>query len=390
MFVMTLLVIASCTQTKKEAKDETAKDSSKVETKNEPKTPVVYKGFDKSYIGKIGDKKEIRANIRRYGDKISGTYWLVANGKDLVLDGTIKDETFELNELDSTGNKVAVITGTLSEKDTKISGEWVKGEEKRTMELTEAKPMTPSQWKLDQKEIDNHSKTGECYIHVSYPQFKNLSDLKMQTKVNALIEEHFPIHEMEASLLNCKESFRDDINYEVSYLRGDLMSVTKIHHLVKNGNPYPGESWGININFHTGKVYELRDFFKPDLIPDLNKMLTGKINDACGGTLTEEQLKKLELKPTNIEGFSLTDNKTFRKKTEKDGKLVVKEKITREGKVIFHLTDRLPKGLKSSGYVKLFYHDIKKFVNPNSLLMHVITRYEKQMERQRKEALSSN
>ena len=302
-----------------------------------------------------------------------------------MLIGTVKDEKFELNELDKDGNKIALFTGILSKKDSLITGEWVKGEEKEKIELKIAEAMLRSSWKVDHKQVDKHSKTGGCYIHVEYPQFKGLSDLHMQTRVNALIEEHFPVHEMEESLLDCKESFKDDINYEVSYLRGDLISITKIHHLVKKGDPYPGESWGINLNFHTGKVYELRDFFKPDLIPELNKFLQTKVNDNCGGTLTEEQLKKLELKPTNIEGFSLTDNRSFRKKTKVNGKIVVKEKITTEGKVLFHLTDRLPQRLQTAGYVKVYYHDLKKFINPSSLLMHVLTRYENQMARQKKE-----
>lgn len=387
VFVMTLLVVASCNQ-KKETND-TTEDTNKVVKNDEPKTPVNYKSFDKSYLGKKGDNNRIRANIRRYGENISGTYWYDGDGydhgKDIILVGTIKDENFELNELDKDGNKVAVFTGTLSKKDSVMTGEWVKGSEKEKIELAVAAPMLPSSWKVDHTEIDKHSKTGDCYIHISYPQFKGLSDLHMQTKVNALIEEHFPIHEMEESLLNCDEKFRDDINSDISYLRGDLISITKIHHLVKKGTPHPGESWGINMNFHTGKVYELRDFFKPDLIPELNKFLQKKINDNCGGTLTEEQLKKLELKPTNIEGFSLTDNRSFKKKTKVNGKIRVEEKITTEGKVIFHLTDRLPRRLQTAGYVKVYYHDLKKFINPSSLLMHVLTRYENQMAKQKKE-----
>ena len=102
-------------------------------------------------------------------------------------------------------------------------------------------------------------------------------------------------------------------------------------------------------------------------------MKQDKINENCGGTLTAEQLAKLELKPTNVEGFSLTDNRSF------------KGKITREGKVIFHLTDRLPKKLQSSGYVKMYYHDLKKFMNPYGPLMKVFERYERQMEKQKKE-----
>jgi hypothetical protein len=152
-----------------------------------------------------------------------------------------------------------------------------------------------------------------------------------------------------------------------------LISITKTHHLTRAGDPHPGESWGINLNFRTGKVYELRDFFKPDLIPELNKLLREKINENCGGTLTEEQLTKLELKPTNVEGFSLTDNRSFG------------GKITREGKVIFHLTDRLPRKLQSTGYVKMYYHDLKKFINPYGPLMTVLERYERQMEKQKKE-----
>lgn len=388
--VITLIVIASCGPkggSEKDNTDSTARDSSQVTKNDEPENfPEAARGFDKSYTGKLGDTKPIRANIRRYGDKLSGTYWLIADGKDVLLDGTINDETFELNELDKDGNKIAVIKGQLSEKDSLMKGERIEGEDKMKFALAVAAPMTRSDWKLGHAEVLDSSATGGCKIHVSYPKFVGLSDVNMQKRVNQLIKVHFPIDEMEASLKNCDQPFSDDINYEVSYLRGDLISITKTHHLTKNGKPAHGESWGINLNFHTGKVYELQDFFRPDLIPALNKMLQTKVNESCGGTLTPEQIAKLELKPNNIEGFSLTDNKTFRKPTTNaEGKKVVEEKITREGTVIFHLTDRLPKNLQISGYVKLYYHDIKKYVNPYSLLMHVITRYEKQMEKQKRE-----
>lgn len=375
VFVMTLMVVASCNK-KKQGKetDETAKDSAKVVNKEEPKKPVVYKGFDKSYEGTLGEGQKIRMNLRRYDDQLSGSYWVIADGKDVFVNGTIKDETFELNEVSKDGQLGGKITGKFEDKDAKLTAEWSKDGKTMKMELASAVQMKASRWKLDHKEIDKHSKVGSCYIHVSYPQFKGMSDLKMQTKVNALIEEHFPIREMEASLIDCKDSFKDDINYDVSYLRGSLMSITKTHHLTRAGDPHPGESWGININFHTGKAYELRDFFKPDLIGDLNKFLQDKVNENCGGTLTEEQLAKLELKPNNVEGFSLTDNKVFQ------------GKITREGKVIFHLTDRLPKKLQSSGYVKMYYHDLKKFMNPYGPLMKVLERYERQMAKQKEES----
>lgn len=399
--VMILIVIASCTPKggSDNDKDSTAsKDSTEVSKKVEENFPEAARGFDKSFKGTLGPQKPIRANIRRYGDKLSGTYWFTADGKDILLEGSIKEESFELNELDSTGNKIATIKGKFSEKDSLMTGEWVKGEEKLKFELMAAPAMAPSKWSLGHAEVKDSSKTGGCKIHVSYPKFIGLSDVLMQKRVNELIKVHFPIDEMEASLQNCTQPFKDDINYEVSYLRGDLISISKTHHLFKDGKPTPGESWGININFHTGKVYELQDFFRPDLLPALNKMLQERINKSCGNTLTPEQLAKLELKPNNIEGFSLNDNKTFKKPMkdstgkvvlDKRGKKVMEEKITREGTVVFHLTDRLPKKLQITGYVKLYYHDIKKYVNPHSLLMHVITRYENQMERQRKE-LASN
>lgn len=391
---MMLIVIASCGPNggseKDNKADSTNRDSSQVNKNTEPENfPEAARGFDKSYVGKLGDLKPIRANIRRYGNKLSGTYWLIADGQDVIIDGTITEETFELNELDGNGNKIAIIKGQFSEKDSLINGERIKGDEKTKFTLATAAPMARSDWKLGHAEVYDSTKTGTCKIHVSYPKFIGLSDIQMQKRVNELIKVHFPIDEMEASLQSCDQPFKDDINYEVSYLRGDLISITKIHHLEKNGEPTPGESWGINLNFHTGKVYELQDFFRPDLIPALNKMLQNKVNESCGGTLTPEQMKKLELKPNNIEGFSLTDNKTFKKPTtDANGKKVIEEKITREGTVMFHLTDRLPKNLQISGYVKLYYHDIKKYVNPHSLLMFVIQRYEKQMEKQRRELAS--
>ncbi|WP_299454693.1 hypothetical protein [uncultured Microscilla sp.] len=367
VFVMTLMVVASCDKKKQNKEtDETTKDSTKVEKKDEPKEPKVYPGFDNSYAGTLGKDQAIKMNLRRYDDQLSGTYWMVADGKDVLLNGTLKEGTFELNEIDKEGNLGAKITGKLEDQNAKVTGEWTKEGKTQKFELTLAKRLKPSPWKLDQKEVDEHSKVGSCYIHVSYPQFKGMSDVKMQTKVNNLIEKHFPIHEMEASLLDCKDSFKDDVNYGVSYLRGSLISITKTHHLTRAGKPHPGESWGINLNFYTGKVYELRDFFKPDMIGELNKFLQEKVNENCGGTLTEEQLARIELKPTNKEGFSLTDNRSF------------KGKITREGKVIFHLTDRVPSKLRSSGYVKVYYHALKKFINPYGPLMSVLDRYERQ------------
>ena len=209
--VMMLIVIASCTPKggSDNDKDSTAsKDSSKVTKKVEENFPEAARGFDKSYKGTIGPQKPIRANIRRYGDKLSGTYWLIADGKDILLEGSINEETFELNELDSTGNKIAVIKGKFSEKDSLMTGEWTKGEEKLKFELAAAAPMTPSRWKLGHAEVDDSSKTGGCYIHVSYPKFIGLSDVRMQKRVNELIKVHFPIDEMEASLQNCTQKLQ--------------------------------------------------------------------------------------------------------------------------------------------------------------------------------------
>jgi hypothetical protein len=200
--------------------------------------------------------------------------------------------------------------------------------------------------KIEDLEVNKKSLDGKQTIKITYPVLVGIADIRMSKKINQIIEDYFENKTLVDSINQTKDSFNEDVKFEITFLANEFVSICKHHHLSKNNDTQLfDDSHGININFKRGKQYELRDLFNENAFEQLNTIIKTRINKSCGGSLTEEQLKACELRPSENTSFSLS-----------------KDKIT------FHLTERLPYKLRGCGYVKINYDDLATLFNPSGPL----------------------
>ena len=346
-----LLLLASCGGGGTGTQNDTT--TIKSETKEAGNVPATEDNFDKFYSGTLGDMP-VQMNLRRYGKEVSGSFWYKNTGEEMNVKGTFDEISKTINltaynlKKEITGN----ISGKLDEKKS-ISGEWkdVNNQNPKPVEFNVSNDNTNLKVKLDDITVNKKSAGNHQTINITYPHLAGISDNVISNKINSIIENHFHSSTMLDSVDLVTFHFNEDVKYEVSYFKGEMISICKNHHLsIDNDTQLFDDSHGININFKRGKVYELRDLFKPNAIDQLNDLILDKINNSCGGKLTQSDLEKCKLAGTEISSFSLTEN----------------------NKITFHLTERLPRKYRGCGYVRIEITDLKDFVNPSGPLQMIL------------------
>jgi hypothetical protein len=310
--------------------------------------PPQLENFDNSFKGILPNLGEIQINLRRYGGELSGNWWAWNNLKYRQIKGKIEadGETVHLIFYQENGDVLGNIDGNL--KDKAIEGTW------NDVNNTNGLPIILSldnnqaiyKIKIEDLEVNKKSLDGKQTIKITYPVLVGIADIRMSKKINQIIEDYFENKTLVDSINQTKDSFNEDVKFEITFLANEFVSICKHHHLSKNNDTQLfDDSHGININFKRGKQYELRDLFNENAFEQLNTIIKTRINKSCGGSLTEEQLKACELRPSENTSFSLS-----------------KDKIT------FHLTERLPYKLRGCGYVKINYDDLATLFNPSGPL----------------------
>lgn len=325
-------------------------DTLKVVTTN---MPPRLEGFDDAFKGNIADLGEVQLNLRRYGAQLSGDFWAWKDTTNYNVKGSIEadGETIRLNFFHPDNSLFANISGKL--RNATIEGEWNNPNQKAepvAFVLKGFENKASYKVRVDDIEINKASNDRTQTIRITFPVLQGIDDPRLAVKVNRLIESYFEANTLMDSINTASYPFREDVKFEVTLLTPDFISISKHHHLSKNEDTQLfDDSHGININFKRAKQYELRDLFNENFFEQLNTLIHERINKACGGMLTEEQLKACNVQPEEKTSYSLS-----------------KDKIT------FHLTERLPYKMRGCGYVRISYKDLEEFFNLNGPLASIV------------------
>lgn len=342
-----LIFLNSCTESN-------SVDNSNKKIKDEVVVaPSALPGFDKFFKGSIGGAL-VSLNLRRYSMEISGEFWYENRGLEIhKLKGKIEaDNRFNLAVLDNNEKQVGNLTGTLKD-DEKLSGlyaDLITGG-RANFDFSVAEDLAVSNLRLEDLEVNRNSAVLNQHVKIVYPHLTGIEDKLISERVNSAIEYFFESNTLKDSIEVAKFDFKEDVKYDVSYFKGNLISINKHHILSRNKDTQIfDDSHGILINFKRGKVFELRDLFKPNAIEQLNKIILERINKSCNNTLDEQTLAKCILSPQEKTSFSLTNNK----------------------KITFHLTERLPYKNRGCGYVRIELKDLQPLFNPSGPLNSLI------------------
>jgi hypothetical protein len=95
---------------------------------------------EKEFVGTINNTIKIRMKLVEKNKRIEGTYLYERIGKNLKLNGTMRDETdFYLNEFDEQGKKTGIFEGSFISQDW-IEGVWAPGEDKNSQTFSAWNP----------------------------------------------------------------------------------------------------------------------------------------------------------------------------------------------------------------------------------------------------------
>ena len=349
IFVVLCLVWAAVACNSAATKDaEKGDDKTKTPEKGKEPIPSTLENFDLTYYGMFNGQRT-QMNLRRYGSALSGQWWMAEN-KEVSLSGSLQNNSnqFVLEVTNQKGEKIGDIHGKLNENDN-LETIWKsqKGDSLAVNFAPTARNVKVFHIKLDDLKLNKVSQNGKRKINIIYPQILGIEDTEVSKRVNGMLDTYFNSGTWADSLEKSVKDFKEDVTYDVTRLTNDMISVCKHHHLDKtDGNTLFDDSHGITINFKRGKIYELRDIFKPNAVEALNKMLLGRINKLCGGNLNESALEKCRLKGDETTSFSLG-----------------KDKLT------FHLTERLPYESRGCGYLRIEYKELREYINPSGPLV---------------------
>ncbi len=349
IFCSAFICLSACNTTT--TSENTKKDSTAKKTDNteQQKNVETLPNSDNSYLGEIGGQPA-QINLRKYSKNMSGTYWLLATPeKEVKFEGTLQDNgdimlnTQDQRMMNAKIKDGKVLIGTIKDED---------GKNNKTFLFTLKNFQEVNIKEVQKKEIIKKSVDGERFVEIDYPQVIGYTDFNVGKRVNRLLEDYFrsgtQLQNVDKNTLTY--NFKEDVNYELSYMGKDMMSIHKHHHLSKDkATQLFDDSHGININFKRGKVYEIQDLFKPNALFELNNFILKKVEELCKNELAEGDKEKCKLKLDESTSFSMS-----------------KDKIT------FHLTERLPHKYRGCGYLRIQYKDLRPFFHPSGPLAQFI------------------
>lgn len=328
-------------------KDTKNVDNTKTEEKGVDVIPSTLENFDVTYYG-LYKGQRTQMNLRRYGSALSGNWW-VGDTTEVMLNGSLKGETndFSLEATNKKGTQVGQLVGKF-DANGMLRSMWKTDKDSLAIDfLPLARNVQVMRVRTEDLKLNKNSQNGKRQITISYPQLLGISDPETQKRVNYFIDQYFNADTWADSLEKGKNEFKEEVRPNDTYVSKEYISLCKHHHIDKNdGNAIFDDSHGITINYKRGKIYELRDLFKPNAIDALNKVILARINKSCGGALPSEVLDKCKVKGEEKNSFSILRNS-----------------------VTFHLTERLPNdSRRGCGYVRIDCKELIDFINPSGPL----------------------
>ncbi|MCS6899740.1 MAG: DUF3298 and DUF4163 domain-containing protein [Myxococcales bacterium] len=250
------------------------------------------------YRGAIGEKLQIRAQLKRDGKQLTGFYRYARSREDLQLRGSVDPESgkFDLRESSAAGTTTGRLQGTFLRSGFLV-GTWSSADGARTLPfyLENSRPLAqitelPGGVKVIPREEDKQP-SPRCSVSSSYPELDGMKDRKAQDALNRLLRK-----EGTASIdpRECQEA-APDLPYsdETSYA---LTSTKKKGYLGVSfeGYSYRGGAHGMGyvdckvIDLEQGELVSLAKLLHEDALPKLNRM----VNEALRREHKTEQLSE--------------------------------------------------------------------------------------------------
>lgn len=248
-------------------------------------------------LGAAG-KLSIQMRLRREGDKLAGSYFYEAVGKDLNLRGTVDAAgNFQLQEFDAAGAQTGVFKGRWKGPECDdcgetLTGKWTRPDGTRALEfvLGEFPVAFEGDTRLvskSQKESARRGKWGGHEISAEYPQLVGAGAASTNaSKFNDAVRAY-----VAKDVADYKKLFGDDagqggeldLSYYVSFADDSLVSLDFSDYWFYFGaGSRTAASTTFNYDLARGRALKLADVFKPQ--SDYLKI----ISDACNRDLQRQ------------------------------------------------------------------------------------------------------
>lgn len=220
-------------------------------------------------------------NLRREGDKLSGTYFYTKIGKNLNLSGTVDAKgNFNLKETDASGKGTGEWSGTWKEEKNDngvtIEGTWNKPQQSKDQGLgfyaTEQVIEFTGSAKFVDKNIQENDKAKRSEIHSVYPEISGIgnesaakfNELIKKTVVNANNAYRKDVAEMDVNDLREGMTLNNEIGYDVALATNDFVSLTLSDYTFMGG-AHGGTSYTtVNYDLKNNRELNLEDIFNPN------------------------------------------------------------------------------------------------------------------------------
>lgn len=247
-----------------------------------PQTPQTTRAPLQTFRGTIGEGLGVRAELRREGEGLSGTYFYESVKTEIALRGRVDNQgEFTLEEFDPSGAPTGVFRGRWGADDTgaaELTGNWSRPDGSRSMPftLTEVPVEFASDLRLGSKEIREKKARPRYEIAVEYPQLEgaaaagqgaagfNRAAREWATKA----VDAFKSDVREAGETPGTETGSDlHVSYGVGVATDDLVAVQFEVSDYYSGAAHPNHHTAvINYDLRRARPLQLADLFKPSAL----------------------------------------------------------------------------------------------------------------------------
>lgn len=224
----------------------------------------------------------IQMNLKREGDKLSGTYFYTRIGKELKLAGTIEaDGNFKLKETDAAGKTTGEFSGKWTEEENsnggQLEGEWRKPNSQDTLGFVASEQIIEftNGAKFTTKKFAEKNKPKRFEMTVDYPEISGVS-AAMAAKFNQLSKTRAMsgVADFRKSMMSkTAEDLKSlpagmssdlDIFYNVEWATDNIISLQFLNSTF-TGGAHPNYFTGtLNFDLKSGKEIKLANLFQPN------------------------------------------------------------------------------------------------------------------------------
>jgi len=281
--------------------------------------------FDKTFVGKIGDKYAIHLEVTRSDNTLVGSYYYDNVGIGIDVMGTIDPSgKFKMTESNPDGTETGAFTGSITVSGSgdsqvmKLTGTWLKkgGTTPLTFDLTEQRIDLGPGAKMGSKTINRDVKKPKYSIEVEYPQVVGKVNAG-QDAFNKLVESI--VTKRIAEFKNGVGDPQDhdsqgssfDVGYETQFASPNLISITLSIGEYDTGAAHPN-SFSLTINYNVAEKREIKlsELFKPGskYLTAISSYCLAQLKKKLGDDETDMLKTGTEPKAENYKNWNITDS----------------------------------------------------------------------------------